>query len=105
MRLSYTNTTITSFGGIDGDIQVVVGATTRTVLVDAQGAERGTDGVLRHNHGVVRLTYDAVSELRDFLDHLDEPADPRQHALWSEATYTKPVRRRVHGRRPRRVAA
>jgi hypothetical protein len=103
MRLSHANSTVTSFAGIDGDIQLVISS--RGIVLDAQGAECGTDGVLRHNHGIVRLTYDAVTELRDFLGHLDEPADPRQPALWSEATFVEPIRPPARNRRRRRSAA
>lgn len=96
------NTTITLFSGIDGDLQVINGQT--TVLIDAQGASRGVDGIVRHNHGTVRLSYASARELRDFLDHLDEPADPRQPALWSDATFTQPVRTPVRSQR-RKVPA
>jgi hypothetical protein len=98
MRLSQRNTTVTLFSGIDGDVQVAVGSTSNTILFDAQGASRGTDGVVRHNHGTVRLSYEAIRELRDFLDHLDEPADPRQPTL--PAIFTQPVR--APARSPRR---
>jgi hypothetical protein len=104
MRLSHANSTVTSFAGIDGDIQLVVGSRGLIVL-DAQGAERGTDGVLRHSHGVVRLTYDAARELAAFIDHMGEPTDPRQAALWSPATFTEPVRPPARNRRQRRAAA
>jgi hypothetical protein len=102
MRLHQPNSTCALFGGINGDIQVVVG--TRTVLIDAQGAERGTDGVLRQSHGAVRLTYATARDLADLIDHMGEPTDPRQPALWSESTFVEPIRPPVRGRR-RRVAA
>ena len=91
MRLPYANSTVTSFAGIDGDIQLVIGSRGLIVL-DAQGAERGTDGMLRHNHGTVRLTYDSACELRDFIDQIAEPIEPRQPALWSETTFVEPIR-------------
>jgi hypothetical protein len=99
MRLTHANSTVTSFAGIDGDVQLVTGSHGLIVL-DAQGAERGTDGVLRHNHGTVRLTY----ELRDFIDQIAEPIEPRQPAIWSETTFIDPIRPPVRSRR-RRVAA
>jgi hypothetical protein len=105
MSQQRVHSTVTLFSGIDGDIQVVNGQS--SVLIDAQGASRGTDGVVRHNHGTVRLTYAAISELRDFLDHLDEPADPRQPslpAIWSPATFIQPVRAPAHSLR-RKVLA
>jgi len=101
------HSTITSFSGIDGDVQVAVGPKTGTIIFDAQGAAAGVDGIVRHNHGTVRLSYASARELRDFLDHLDEPADPRQPALpaiWSEPTYTGPVRTPARRLR-RRIAA
>jgi hypothetical protein len=103
MRLPYANSTVTSFAGIDGDIQLVIGSRGLIVL-DAQGAERGTDGVLRPNHGTVRLTYESACELRDFIDQIAEPIEPRQPALWSKATFVAPIRPPGRSRRRGRAA-
>ena len=82
-----------SIGGIDGDIQLAIAPASGLILLDAQGCERGTDGRLRHNHGAVRLTYDAACDLRDLLDQIAEPAEPRQPRLWSDATFSIPIPR------------
>ena len=103
MRLSHANTIVTSFAGIDGNIQLVIGSR-GLIVFDAQGAERGTDGVLRHNHGTVRLTYESAWELRDFIDQIAEPIEPRQPALWSEATFVEPICPPTRGSRRRRAA-
>lgn len=91
-HLDQPHTTSSLIPGIDGDVQLVVGSR-GLILLDAQGAERGVDGVLRHNHGTVRLTYQSVCELRALLDQIEEPSDARQPRLWSDATFTQPVRR------------
>jgi hypothetical protein len=103
MQRLNSNTTVTAFAGVDGDVQLVIGSRGLIVL-DAQGAERGTDGVLRHNHGTVRLTFDAACELRQFLDQIDEPADDRQPRLWSDTTFVDPIRPPACSRRRRRPA-
>jgi hypothetical protein len=102
MRLS-SNSTATSFAGIDGEIQLA--CSRGRIVLDAQGTECGTDGVLRHNHGTVRLSYDAARELADFIERMEEPADPRQSALWSQATFVEPIRPPARNRRHRRIAA
>ena len=47
---------------------------------------------VQHNHSTIRLTYGAVYELRELLDRIAEPMEPRQAALWSDATFSRPVR-------------
>jgi hypothetical protein len=96
MSQHQTNTTCSLIPAIDGDIQVVIGST-GIIVLDVQGAHRDVFGDLVHDHGTVRLTYDAVCELRALLDQIDEPADDRQPALpaiWSEASFTQPIRHR-----------
>jgi hypothetical protein len=96
--------TISSFSGVDGDVQVAVGPRTGTIIIDAQGAARGVDGIVRHNHGTVRLTYDVACELRDFIDQIAEPPEYRQAtlpAIWSEVTFTRPLAKPTQFRRQR----
>ncbi len=88
--------------GIDGDLQVVNAS--GFTLVDIQAAHLSADGALIHEHAFVRLSYLNVLRLRDLLDQIAEPAEPRQHALpaaWSRATTTE----RISRPRRRRVAA
>ena len=78
------------------DLQVVASRRGYIVL-DAQGAERGADGRVRHNHGIVRLSFEVAHELAEFVDHLaEEPPNARQPGLWSDARCTQPIRRRRH---------
>lgn len=92
-QLSQTNT-ISLVSGIDGDLQVA--AASGLIILDVQGAHRCVDGVVRHDHGVVRLTYNAACDLRDLLDQIAEPIDTRQPtlpAIWCDASFTRPVAR------------
>lgn len=91
--LPNASNTVSLFSGIDGDVQIVVGSR-GLIILDAQGCERGVDGRLRHNHGIVRLTYELICDLRDFLDRIGEPEDDRQPALpFQPARSSVPIRR------------
>lgn len=92
------NNTLSLIPGNNGDIQVAVAR--GRILIDVQAADVDTEGHVRHSHSAVALSYRAALMLRDLIDDLNEPADPRQPALWSDASFTHPVlqrrRRRVH---------
>ena len=76
--------------GIDGDIQVVH-SRSRQIVIDVQSVHFDVAGQVRHDHSTIRLTYDAVCELRALLDLIAEPMEPRQPALWSDTTFSWPV--------------
>ena len=69
--------------GIDGDLQVVHSQSGQTML-DVQSIHFDVAGQVRDDHATIRLTYDAVCELRALLDRIAEPVEPRQPALWSD---------------------
>lgn len=99
MRLHAINT-ISLIPDIDGDVQIVTSRSGHYVI-DVQGAHPGVDGIVRHDHSTVRLTYNAVCALRDLLDQIAEPADERQTTfpgVWGSATHTLPVPTRVRRR-------
>lgn len=102
MRQQPSCNTVSLIPAIDGDVQVVVGSA-GLILLDVQGAHRDVFGDVVHDHGVVRLSYSAACALRDLIDQIAEPADPRQTALWSPSFYTTPTRPRRA--LPRRRAA
>ena len=79
--------------GIDGDIQVVHSRSGQ-IVIDVQSVHFDVAGQVRHDHSTIRLTYDAVCELRALLDGIAEPMEPRQPALWSDATFSWPVHTR-----------
>src|SRR5664279_3506731 len=76
--------------GIDGDLQVVHSRSGQTVI-DVQSVHFDVAGQIQHDHSTIRLTYDAVCELRELLDRIAEPMEPRQPALWGDATFSRPV--------------
>ena len=76
--------------GIDGDLQVVHSRSGETVI-DVQSAHFDVTGQVRHDHATMRLTDAAVCELRALLDRIAEPMEPCQPALWSDATFSRPV--------------
>jgi hypothetical protein len=85
--------------GINGDIQVVHSRSGQTVI-DVQSVHFDVTGQVRHDHSTIRLTYDAVCELRELLDQIAEPMEPRQPALWSDAIFSRPVHtQRTRGKR------
>ncbi len=85
--------------GIDGDLQVVHSRSGQ-ILIDVQSVHFDVAGKVRHDHSTIRLTYDAVCALRELLDRIAEPMEPRQPALWSDATFSRPVyTRRARGKR------
>jgi hypothetical protein len=47
----------------------------------------------------MRLTYGAVCELRALLDVIAGPMESHQPALWSDATFSRPVMQRTRGKR------
>ena len=96
----YQFNTVSLIPGIDGDVQIVVSPSGHYVI-DVQGAHRGVDGVVRHDHGTVRLTFNAVHELRNLLEQLAEPIDARQDTLpgvWGNATHYLPMPSRYRWR-------
>jgi hypothetical protein len=100
MNQLHPSNTVSLIPGIDGDVQFVA-CRSGHYVIDVQGAQAGVDGIVRHDHGTVRLTYDAVCALRDLLDQIDEPVDYRQSTIpgvWGNATYTLPVSARVRRR-------
>nr|WP_294543584.1 hypothetical protein [uncultured Rhodopila sp.] len=93
------NSTCSLIPGIDGDLQVVHSRSGQTVI-DVQSVHFDVSGQVQHDHSTIRLTYDAVRELRELLDRIAEPMEPRQPALWSDATFSRPVHtRRARGKR------
>jgi hypothetical protein len=90
--------------GIDGDIQVVHSRSGPTTLLDVQSVHFDVAGRIRHDHSTIRLTYGAVCELRELLDLIAEPPEPRQPALWGEATFTHPIPAPRHRTKQRRAA-
>jgi hypothetical protein len=102
------NSTVSLISGIDGDLQVALDRTSLTTLIDVQSVHFDVSGHLRHDHSTIRLGFDAVCELRELLDEIDEPRDDRQPALpaiWSDSVSLQPVRPPVPARRRRRLAA
>jgi hypothetical protein len=95
--------TVSLIPGIDGDLQVVNAS--GFTLVDVQAAHRSVAGDLIHEHAFVSLNYSNVLRLRDLLDQIAEPVEPRQPALWSETTFVEPIRPPARNRRRRRFAA
>jgi hypothetical protein len=76
--------------GIDGDLQVVHSRSGQTVL-DVQSIHFDVAGGVRHDHATMRLTYDAVCELRALLGQITAPTERHEPALWSEITFTQPI--------------
>lgn len=97
MSQHLANSTCSLIPGINGDLQVVHSRSGQTVI-DVQSVHFDVAGQIQHDHSTIRLTYDAVRELRELLDRIAEPMEPRQSALWSDATFSRPV----HTRRTRR---
>lgn len=85
--------------GLDGDLQIAIGRGSPVVLIDVQAARPDVEGQIHHDHATIRLTYDAVCELRELLDRIAEPPEPRQPALWSDATFSQQVHIRPRKRR------
>jgi hypothetical protein len=84
--------------GIDGDLQVVHSRTGHT-LIDVQSVHFDVAGQVQNDHAAMRLTYGAVCELRALLDVIAGPMEPHQPALWSDATFSRPVMQRSRGKR------
>ena len=84
--------------GIDGDLQVVHSRAGHT-LIDVQSVHFDVAGQVQHDHATMRLTYGAVCELRALLDVIAGPMEPHQPALWSDATFSRPVMQRSRGKR------
>ena len=104
MRLNNANTraSLFSVGTPSAEIQIV--ATGSGLVLDLQAENTATDGRSHKSHAVARLPLDvamrfeaAVHSAIDAAWGLDDPitelSDPRQTALWSNATFTAPVRR------------
>jgi len=103
MSQHLANSTCSLIPGIDGDIQVVHSRSGQTVI-DVQSVHFDVAGHIQHDHSTIRLTYDAVCELRALLDRIAEPMEPRQPALWGDATFSRPVHTQ-RTRSKRRAAA
>ena len=84
--------------GIDGDLQVVHTRAGPTVI-DVQSVHVDVAGQVQHDHATMRLTYGAVCELRALLDVIAGPMESHQPALWSDATFSRPVMQRTRGKR------
>jgi hypothetical protein len=106
-RLSDINNIFCSLiPGASGDLQIVRTPGAQSILIDVQSASPDVFGRLRHAHSTLKLGFDAVCELRALLDEIGEPHDDRQPslpAIWSEATFTQPVRA-LRRQRHRRAA-
>jgi hypothetical protein len=98
--VSGTNTEqfVSLIPGIDGDLQVVRSRTGH-ILIDVQSVHFDAEGNQRDDHSTLRLTDDALSELRALLDRIAEPPEPRQPSLWSASTFTHPIPARPRKRR------
>jgi hypothetical protein len=84
--------------GIDGDLQVVHTRTGHT-LIDVQSVHFDVAGQVQHDHATMRLTYGAVCQLHALLDVIAGPTQRHQSALWSDATFSRPVMERKRGKR------
>jgi hypothetical protein len=93
MSQHLANSTCLLIPGINGGLQVVHSQSGQ-IVIDVQSVHFDVAGQVRHDHSTIRLTYDAVSELRAVLDLIAEPMEPRQPALWSDATFSRPVHAR-----------
>jgi hypothetical protein len=93
-----------SVGIPSAEIQIV--AISTGLVLDLQAENLDTDGHARRCHAVARLPLDVAVQLRSTLaraidaawrldDPITERSDPRQTALWSNATFTEPARRRA----------
>ena len=106
MRLEKTVTThpvLLSMAAQSAEIQIV--STSRGIVIDVQATNIATDGHPRRCHAVAKLALDeavrleallgnAVSAVWDADDLPTERTDPRQTALWSNASFTIPIRSR-----------
>ena len=89
--------------GLDGDLQVVHSRSGQTVI-DVQSIHFDVEGQVRHDHATMRLTYDAVCELRALLGQITAPTERHEPALWSEITFMQPIPGRRRGKQRSAVA-
>lgn len=73
-------------------------ASSRSIVIDLQATSFATDGRARDTHSFLNLSLDDATRLQAIIgqaiDVLDGGnIDPRQTALWSNATFLTPVRR------------
>ena len=106
MRLDKTATThpaLFSMAAQSAEIQIV--STSRGIVIDVQATNIATDGHPRRCHAVAKLALDEAARLETLLanavsaawdadDFMTERTDPRQTALWSNASFTSPTRSR-----------
>ena len=99
-----TRASLFSVGIPSAEIQIVANST--DLVLDLQAENLDTDGQARRCHAVARLPLDIAMQLELTLgraidaawgldDPITERSDPRQTALWSNATFTVPARRRA----------
>ena len=106
MRLERSVTThpvLFSMVAQSAEIQIV--STSRGIVIDVQATNIATDGHPCPCHAVAKLALDeavrletllgsAVSAVWDADELPTERTDPRQTALWSNASFTIPIRSR-----------
>jgi hypothetical protein len=89
MSHDFSNSMYFLISGVDGDLQVVNMPGAQTILIAVQAARADNTGHIKHEYSSVRLSYDAVCELRAMLDHIDEAPDSRQATFWPPAVFTE----------------
>jgi hypothetical protein len=101
-RQPNTRASLFSVGIPSAEIQIV--ATSKGLVLDVQAESTGTDGHARRCHAVAKIPLDVAMQLELTLgraidaawgldDPITERSDPRQAALWSNATFTETIRR------------